>query len=117
MTDLYPVRCALLSVSDKTGLVAFGTALATRGVELLSTGGTAKTLRDAGLTVKDVSEVTGFPEMMDGRVKTLHPVVHGGLLSCATMMNTLLRWTHTISVHRLGRCESVPIRRDSQTWR
>ena len=81
MTDLYPVRCALLSVSDKTGLVAFGTALATRGVELLSTGGTAKTLRDAGLTVKDVSEVTGFPEMMDGRVKTLHPVVHGGLLA------------------------------------
>ena len=81
MTDLYPVRRALLSVSDKTGLVAFGTALATRGVELLSTGGTAKTLRDAGLTVKDVSEVTGFPEMMDGRVKTLHPVVHGGLLA------------------------------------
>ncbi|MFT5798877.1 MAG: phosphoribosylaminoimidazolecarboxamide formyltransferase/IMP cyclohydrolase, partial [Candidatus Azotimanducaceae bacterium] len=70
MTDLYPVRRALLSVSDKTGLVAFGTALAARGVELLSTGGTAKTLRDAGLTVKDVSEVTGFPEMMDGRVKT-----------------------------------------------
>ena len=81
MTDLYPVRRALLSVSDKTGLVAFGTALASRGVELLSTGGTAKALRDAGLTVKDVSEVTGFPEMMDGRVKTLHPVVHGGLLA------------------------------------
>ena len=81
MTDLYSVRRALLSVSDKTGLVAFGTALAARGVELLSTGGTAKTLRDAGLTVKDVSEVTGFPEMMDGRVKTLHPVVHGGLLA------------------------------------
>lgn len=81
MTDLYPVRRALLSVSDKTGLVAFGTALAARGVELLSTGGTAKTLRDAGLAVKDVSEVTGFPEMMDGRVKTLHPVVHGGLLA------------------------------------
>ena len=81
MTDLYPVRRALLSVSDKTGLVAFGTALATRGVELVSTGGTAKALRDAGLTVKDVSEVTGFPEMMDGRVKTLHPVVHGGLLA------------------------------------
>jgi phosphoribosylaminoimidazolecarboxamide formyltransferase / IMP cyclohydrolase len=81
MPDLHPVKRALLSVSDKTGLVEFGTALAARGVELLSTGGTAKALRDAGLTVRDVSEVTGFPEMMDGRVKTLHPVVHGGLLA------------------------------------
>lgn len=81
MTDLTPVRRALLSVSDKTGLVDFATALAGHGVELLSTGGTARTLREAGLTVKDVSEVTGFPEMMDGRVKTLHPVVHGGLLA------------------------------------
>ena len=81
MTDLYPVRRALISVSDKTGLVEFATALAGHGVELLSTGGTARALRDAGLTVKDVSEVTGFPEMMDGRVKTLHPVVHGGLLA------------------------------------
>ena len=72
---------ALLSVSDKTGLVDFARALAAQGVELVSTGGTAKALRDAGLTVKDVSEVTGFPEMMDGRVKTLHPKVHGGLLA------------------------------------
>ena len=71
----------LISVSDKTGLVAFATALAERGVELLSTGGTAGTLREAGLTVTDVAEVTGFPEMMDGRVKTLHPKVHGGLLA------------------------------------
>ena len=71
---------ALLSVSDKTGLVELATALAARRVELLSTGGTARTLRDAGLTVRDVSEVTGFPETMDGRVKTLHPKVHGGLL-------------------------------------
>lgn len=81
MTDLAPLRRALLSVSDKTGLVDFGKALAARGVELLSTGGTAKALRDAGLQVRDVAEVTGFPEMMDGRVKTLHPVVHGGLLA------------------------------------
>ncbi len=81
MTDLHPVRRALLSVSDKTGLIELGKALAERGVELLSTGGTAKALRDAGLAVKDVSEVTGFPEMMDGRVKTLHPMVHGGLLA------------------------------------
>ena len=81
-TDLVPVRRALLSVSDKTGLVAFATALAREfNVELISTGGTAKALRDAGLAVKDVSEITGFPEMMDGRVKTLHPMVHGGLLA------------------------------------
>jgi phosphoribosylaminoimidazolecarboxamide formyltransferase/IMP cyclohydrolase len=72
---------ALLSVSDKSGLAELGAALAARGVELVSTGGTAKALRDAGLAVKDVSELTGFPEMMDGRVKTLHPTVHGGLLA------------------------------------
>ncbi len=81
--DLLPVRRALLSVSDKTGLVELARALAARNVELLSTGGTAKALRDAGLPVKDVSDVTGFPEMMDGRVKTLHPLVHGGLLGRA----------------------------------
>jgi len=81
MTDLAPLRRALLSVSDKTGLLDLGKALAARGVELLSTGGSAKALRDAGLDVKDVADVTGFPEMMDGRVKTLHPVVHGGLLA------------------------------------
>ena len=77
------VRRALLSVSDKTGLLELATALAAHGVELLSTGGTAKALRDAGLAVKDVSDATGFPEMMDGRVKTLHPKVHGGLLGRA----------------------------------
>ena len=77
------IQRALLSVSDKTGLVELATALAGLGVELLSTGGTARAIRDAGLAVKDVSEVTGFPEMMDGRVKTLHPLVHGGLLGRA----------------------------------
>lgn len=76
----YPVRRALLSVSDKTGLLEFAQYLASKGVELLSTGGTANMLREAGLNVKDVSEHTGFPEMLDGRVKTLHPMVHGGLL-------------------------------------
>jgi len=75
------IRRALISVSDKTGLVDFARALAARGVEILSTGGTAKALRDAGLAVKDVAEHTGFPEMMDGRLKTLHPKVHGGLLA------------------------------------
>jgi len=79
--DLAPLRRALISVSDKTGLVEFATALSERGVDLLSTGGTAASLRDAGLTVTDVADVTGFPEMMDGRVKTLHPKVHGGLLA------------------------------------
>ena len=72
---------ALLSVSDKAGLIDFATSLAGFGVELVSTGGTAKALKDAGLKVADVSELTGFPEMMDGRVKTLHPKVHGGLLA------------------------------------
>jgi phosphoribosylaminoimidazolecarboxamide formyltransferase/IMP cyclohydrolase len=75
------IKRALLSVSDKSGLADLGRALAERGVELVSTGGTAKALRDAGLAVKDVSDLTGFPEMMDGRVKTLHPTVHGGLLA------------------------------------
>ncbi|MCX6893998.1 MAG: bifunctional phosphoribosylaminoimidazolecarboxamide formyltransferase/IMP cyclohydrolase, partial [Verrucomicrobia bacterium] len=74
------IQRALLSVSDKTGLVPFAQTLAAAGVELISTGGTAKALRDAGLAVKDISEHTGFPEMLDGRVKTLHPLVHGGLL-------------------------------------
>ena len=82
MTDhLRRISRALLSVSDKTGLVDFARALAEHGIELVSTGGTRKALADAGLTVLDVSELTGFPEMMDGRVKTLHPDVHGGLLA------------------------------------
>src|SRR5438105_6567226 len=81
MTDLRKVTRALLSVSDKSGLVEFARALSRYGVELVSTGGTAKSLAEAGLKVRDVSELTGFPEMMDGRVKTLHPKVHGGLLS------------------------------------
>src|ERR1700709_1002931 len=80
MSDLKQIGRALLSVTDKTGLVDFAGVLAGFGVELVSTGGTAKTLRDAGLTVLDISELTGFPEMLDGRVKTLHPAVHGGLL-------------------------------------
>jgi phosphoribosylaminoimidazolecarboxamide formyltransferase/IMP cyclohydrolase len=75
-----PIRRALLSVTDKTGLVEFALLLAGLGVELISTGGTAGALRAAGLTVRDISELTGFPEMLDGRVKTLHPKVHGGLL-------------------------------------
>src|SRR5262244_1303744 len=86
MTDdkdkgLRPIRRALISVSDKTGIIDFARALKEFNVEIISTGGTAKALRDAGIEVVDISEVTGFPEMMDGRVKTLHPRVHGGLLA------------------------------------
>jgi phosphoribosylaminoimidazolecarboxamide formyltransferase/IMP cyclohydrolase len=79
--DMVPVKRALLSVSDKTGLLDFARALVELGVELVSTGGSRKALADAGLPVMDISEVTGFPEIMDGRVKTLHPSVHGGLLA------------------------------------
>ncbi len=81
MSETAKIRRALLSVSDKTGIVALGQALARFGVELVSTGGTAATLEAAGLAVRDISQLTGFPEMMDGRVKTLHPSIHGGLLA------------------------------------
>ncbi len=81
MSSPAPVRRALISVSDKTGLEDFARRLAAAGVELVSTGGTAAALKGAGLSVRDVSDLTGFPEMMDGRVKTLHPKVHGGLLA------------------------------------
>jgi phosphoribosylaminoimidazolecarboxamide formyltransferase/IMP cyclohydrolase len=79
--DKVKIKRALLSVSDKTGLLEFARVLVDNGVELISTGGTAKAIKEAGLPVKDISEFTGFPEMLDGRVKTLHPMVHGGLLS------------------------------------
>jgi phosphoribosylaminoimidazolecarboxamide formyltransferase/IMP cyclohydrolase len=81
MTELRRVARALISVSDKTGVVEFARTLAGYGIELVSTGGTSKALSDAGLKVIDISDLTGFPEMMDGRVKTLHPAVHGGLLA------------------------------------
>ncbi len=81
MIDLIPVRRALLSVSDKSGLAELAAALVRHGVELVSTGGTARALRDTGHEVRDVADLTGFPEMMDGRVKTLHPAVHGGILA------------------------------------
>src|SRR6202789_2576629 len=79
-SGLKPIRRALLSVTDKSGLVEFARVLASFGVELVSTGGTARALREAGLGVRDISDLTGFPEMLDGRVKTLHPKVHGGIL-------------------------------------
>src|SRR4051794_22057028 len=80
MADLVPVRRALISLSDKTGLEDLAAGLARHRIEIVSTGGTAAKLREADVDVRDVSDLTGFPEMMDGRVKTLHPKVHGGLL-------------------------------------
>ena len=80
MTDLVPVRRALISLSDKSGLDELAAGLARHGIEMVSTGGTAAKLRESGADVRDISDLTGFPEMMDGRVKTLHPKVHGGLL-------------------------------------
>src|SRR6476659_3575726 len=80
MTDLVPVRRALISLSDKNGLDELARGLARHKVEIVSTGGTAAKLRELGAEVRDISDLTGFPEMMDGRVKTLHPKVHGGLL-------------------------------------
>ena len=77
---LQSVRRALISVSDKSGVVELARALAARNIEILSTGGSARLLREAGIAVRDVADYTGFPEMMDGRVKTLHPKIHGGLL-------------------------------------
>src|SRR5215216_2556489 len=79
--SVMPIRRALISVSDKQGLAPFARALASRGVALVSTGGSARVLAEAGLPVAEVAAVTGFPEMLDGRVKTLHPAIHGGLLA------------------------------------
>eukprot|EP00487_Bulimina_marginata_P012810 TRINITY_DN9337_c0_g1_i1.p1 TRINITY_DN9337_c0_g1~~TRINITY_DN9337_c0_g1_i1.p1 ORF type:complete len:166 (-),score=53.53 TRINITY_DN9337_c0_g1_i1:226-723(-) len=81
MDTLRPIRRALLSVSDKTGIVEFARALAAKGVDILSTGGTCKLLADNGIQVTEVSDYTGHPEIMDGRVKTLHPKIHGGILA------------------------------------
>ena len=105
MPDFVHVKRALLSVSDKTGLVEFATDLVALGVELLSTGGTAKALRDAGLPVRDVADVTGYPEMMDGRVKTLHPAVHGGLLALRDNEDHLA----AMEAHRIGEIDLVVV--------
>ena len=89
MLSSLPINRALISVSDKVGVVDFARALHEHGAELISTGGTAKVLEDAGLPVTSVDEVTGFPEMLDGRVKTLHPLIHGGLLGRRDMQSHL----------------------------
>ena len=105
MTQPVTIRRALLSVSDKTGLVELGRALAEKGVDLVSTGGTAKALRDAGLPVRDISDLTGFPEMMDGRVKTLHPKVHGGLLAVRDNSEHLA----SMAEHEIGAIDLVVV--------
>src|SRR3989339_1594727 len=96
---------AILSVSDKTGLADFGRDLATRGVELVSTGGTARALTEAGLPVVSVSDVTGFPEMLDGRVKTLHPAVHAGILARPDRPEHVRQ----LEEHRLARFDLVVV--------
>jgi phosphoribosylaminoimidazolecarboxamide formyltransferase/IMP cyclohydrolase len=102
---LKPIKRALLSVSDKTGLVEFARALGGFGVEILSTGGTAKALRDAGVEVRDVSDVTGFPEMLDGRVKTLHPHIHGGILA----VRDNAEHTRSLAEHGIGPIDMVVV--------
>src|SRR5690606_34741792 len=103
--DRYPVRRALLSVSDKTGLVPFAQRLHALGVELLSTGGTARALREAGLPVKDVAEVTGSPELLGGRVKTLHPKVRAGILARRTGPDDLAQ----LEEHGIGLIDLVVV--------
>ena len=113
MTDIVPIRRALISVSDKTGLVPFAQALAARGVEILSTGGSAQALREAGVPVTEVSEHTGFPEILDGRVKTLVPQIHGGILGrrdCAGARGADGGARHRAD--RSGRGESLSVRGD-----
>jgi len=101
------VARALISVSDKSGLIERAKRLAALGIELVSTGGTSKALKDAGLDVKDVSDLTGFPEMMDGRVKTLHPVVHGGLFPSIWSIST---FTHLRRPLQLVRTSTLALR-------
>ncbi len=104
-TDLQPVTRALISVSDKTGLVEFGQALAALNVEILSTGGSAKMLADAGVPVTEVADHTKFPEMMDGRVKTLHPIIHGGILALRDNPNH----TDAMKAHNIGAIDLVVV--------
>lgn len=99
------ISTALISVTDKSGIVGFARSLEVLGVEILSTGGTARALRDGGVTVLDVSDYTGFPEMMDGRVKTLHPKVHGGLLGRRDNQEDL----HMMEIHGIKSIDLVVV--------
>jgi phosphoribosylaminoimidazolecarboxamide formyltransferase/IMP cyclohydrolase len=102
---MFPVRRALLSVTDKTGLPELGRGLRGFNVRMLSTGGTAKALRDAGIEITDVSDYTGFPEMLDGRVKTLHPKIHGGILGIRDNQTHVA----TMSKHDIGPIDMVVV--------
>ena len=118
MSGYKQVRRALLSVTDKTGLVPFAQQLASHGVELVSTGGTARALREAGLAVLDISDLTGFPEMLDGRVKTLHPKVHGGILYIREKPeHRAAVKEHGYSAHRHGRRKSLRLRENRRQAR
>ena len=108
MRDLVPVRRALISLSDKSGLGALAEGLKRHGVEIVSTGGTAGKLRESGADVRDISDLTGFPEMMDGRVKTLHPKVHGGLLGVRDNRKISLDGGASDRGDRLGRRQPRP---------
>src|ERR1039458_8358841 len=99
------IRRVLISVTDKTGILDFARALAGLGAELISTGGTARLIRESGIAVQDVSEVTGFPEMLDGRVKTLHPKIHGGILA----IRGNAAHVHAISEHGIAPIDMVAI--------
>ncbi len=112
MNAARPIRRALLSVSDKTGIVEFARALAAQGVELLSTGGTAKLLADQGIAVTEVSDYTGHPEIMDGRVKTLHPKVHGGILARRGLDEAVMA-ANNIQSYRLSGGEPLSVRQHS----
>ncbi|HXS42962.1 MAG TPA: bifunctional phosphoribosylaminoimidazolecarboxamide formyltransferase/IMP cyclohydrolase, partial [Stellaceae bacterium] len=106
MTEVFrPIARALLSVSDKTGLIAFAKTLRERNVALISTGGTAKALIEAGIAVEDVASVTQFPEMLDGRVKTLHPAIHGGILARRDVPAHL----EAIAAHRIAPIDLVVV--------
>jgi phosphoribosylaminoimidazolecarboxamide formyltransferase/IMP cyclohydrolase len=107
-TNLVPIRRALISVSDKSGIVEFARTLTTFGVEILSTGGTYRLLQESGIAVTEVSDHTGFPEMMDGRVKTLHPKIHGGILARRGQDDAVMQ-SHGIAPHRHGGGEPIPL--------
>ncbi len=118
MPTATPIARALLSVSDKAGIVDFARDLAALGVALVSTGGTFKTLKDAGLAVTEVADLTGFPEMMDGRVKTLHPKVHGGLLAIrGNAEHEAAAKTHGIAADRSPGGEPLSLRGDDRARR
>lgn len=106
------IKRALISVSDKTGVVEMAKGLAALGAEILSTGGTAKALREAGVTVTDVAAYTGSPEILDGRVKTLHPKIHGGLLGRRSLLPMSRRWNSMeLDPSTWSWSTSIPLRR------